>query len=87
MNNPSNYRSISLCDTSSELYSTIINNRLREWVEQNNITAEYQSGFKRGYSTIDHMFILLTEICYGLFCSRMVSKESYLDVLEVCIVM
>ena len=33
MNNPSNYRGISLCDTSSKLYRTIINNRLREWVE------------------------------------------------------
>ena len=59
MNNPSDYRGISLCDTSSKLYSTIINNRLREWVEQNNITGEYQAGFKRGYSTIDHMFTLL----------------------------
>ena len=59
MNNTSNYRGISLCDTSSKLYSTNINNRLREWVEQNNITGEYQAGFKRGYSTIDHMFTLL----------------------------
>ena len=59
MNNPSNYRGISLCDRSSKLYSTIINNRLREWVEQNNITGEYQAGFKRGYSTTDHMFTLL----------------------------
>ena len=30
MNNPSNCRGISLCDTRSKLYSTIINNRLRE---------------------------------------------------------
>ncbi|WP_419592448.1 RNA-directed DNA polymerase, partial [Thiolapillus sp.] len=59
VNKPSNYRGISLCDTSSKLYSTIINNRLREWVEQNNITGEYQAGFKRGYSTVDHMFTLL----------------------------
>ena len=56
MNNPSNYRGLSLCDTSSKLYSTIINNRLRESVEQNNITGDYQAGFKRGYSTIDHMY-------------------------------
>ena len=59
MNNPSNYRGISLCDTSSKLYSTIINNRLRECVEQNNITGEYQARFKRGYSSIDHVFTLL----------------------------
>ena len=59
VNNPSNYRGISLCDTSSTLYSAIINNRLREWVEQNNITTEYQAGFKRGYSATDNMFTLL----------------------------
>ena len=59
VNDPSNYRGISLNDVSSKLYSTIINNRLREWVEENNITGEFQAGFKRNYSTIDHMFTLM----------------------------
>jgi hypothetical protein len=59
INNPNNYRGISLCDTSSKLYSTIINNRLLEWVKDNNITGEFQAGFKRNYSTIDHMFTLM----------------------------
>ena len=35
-NDPNNYRGISLCDISSKLYSSIINNRLQEWIEQNN---------------------------------------------------
>ena len=43
VNNPNNYRGISLCDTSSKLYSTIINHRLQEWVEKSNITGENQS--------------------------------------------
>jgi hypothetical protein len=51
-----------LCDTSSKIYSTIINNRLQEWIEEHNLTGEYQAGFKRGYSTIDHMFTLLALI-------------------------
>ena len=38
VNNPNNYRGISLCDASSKVYSTIINLRLQEWVEVNNIT-------------------------------------------------
>ena len=58
-NNPNNYRGISLCDASSKVYSTIINLRLQEWVEMNNITGECQAGFKRNYSTSDLMFILL----------------------------
>ena len=28
-------------------------------VEENNITGEYQAGFKRNYSTVDNMFTLL----------------------------
>ena len=59
VNDPNNYRGISLSDVSSKLYSTIINNRLREWVEENNITGEFQAGFKRNYSTIDHMYTLM----------------------------
>ena len=29
-------------DISSKLYSSIINNRLQEWIEQNNLTGEFQ---------------------------------------------
>ena len=61
-NDPNNYRGISLCDVCGKLYSSIINNRLQEWIEENNITGEYQGGFKKGYSTIDHMFTLLALI-------------------------
>ena len=59
VNNPNNYRGISLSDVSSKVYSTIINSRLQEWVEENNLTGEYQAGFKRNYSTIDHMYTLM----------------------------
>ena len=58
-NNPGNYRGISLSDASSKIYGTIINRRLQKWVKDNNLTNEYQAGFKEGYSTIDHVFTLL----------------------------
>ena len=61
-NDPGNYRGISLCDISSKLYSSIINNRLQEWIEQNNLTGECQAGFKKDYSTVDHMFTLMAMI-------------------------
>lgn len=47
--NSNNYDGISLCDSSSKLYSTIINNRLQEWINEHNLTGEYQAVFKRGY--------------------------------------
>lgn len=59
VNVPGNYRGISLCDASSKLFSTIINRRLQTYVEENNLTGEHQAGFKKGYSTSDHMFTLL----------------------------
>ena len=46
----------------SKLYSSIINNRLQEWIEQNNLTGECQAGFKKDYSTVDHMFTLMAMI-------------------------
>ena len=59
VNNPNNYRGISFCDASCKLYSTIINLRLQEWVEVNNITGEHHARFKKNYSITDHMFTLL----------------------------
>ena len=61
-NDPDNYGGISLCHISSKLYSSIINNRLQEWIEQNNLTGECQAGFKKDYSTVDHMFTLMAMI-------------------------
>ena len=59
VNSPRNYRGISLCNISSKSYRTIINKRLQTWVDENNITGEHQAGFKKGYSTTDHIFTLL----------------------------
>ena len=60
IDDPGNYRGISLCDISSKVYSKIINKRIQNWVDVNNITGEQQAGFKKGYSTIDHIFTLMT---------------------------
>jgi hypothetical protein len=59
VNDPGNYRGISICDVSSKIYSTIINKRIQEWVKENNVTGEYQAGFKQGYATVDHIFTLM----------------------------
>ena len=59
VNNPSNYRGISLSDISSKIYGSIINKRIQNWVNEKNITGEQQAGFKSGYSCIDHVYTLL----------------------------
>lgn len=78
VNDPSNYRGISLRDVSSKLYSSIINRRLQEWVQQNNITGEHQAGFKKGYSTVDHMFTLL-EIIQKQFSGNRKMYVAFID--------
>ena len=62
VNNPNNYRGISLCNITSKVYSSIVNNRLKQWIDSNNITGEFQAGFKSNYSTIDHIFTLFAAV-------------------------
>jgi hypothetical protein len=77
-NNPNNYRGISLSDASSKLYSAVINMRLQEWVEENNITGEFQAGFKRNYSTIDHMYALMAFV-QKQFCLNRKLYVAFID--------
>ncbi|XP_055911410.1 uncharacterized protein LOC129945575 [Eupeodes corollae] len=56
---PANYRGISFLNTCAKLFAGLIHNRLSKWVEDKNILSEFQSGFRKSYSTIDHIFSLL----------------------------
>ena len=51
---PENYRSITLLCCCSKLFTTLLNNRLNIFIEENNI-------IRKGYST-DHIFTLLNLI-------------------------
>ena len=55
---PDNYRGISLTSCFSKVFTCIITDRLNDWVETNNLLGEEQAGFRRGYSTIDNVFVL-----------------------------
>ena len=69
-NNPNNYRGISLSDISGKLYSTVINRRLQLWIEMKDSVGEHQAGFRKDYSTIDHIFTLLAIIQKQLSLKR-----------------
>ena len=55
---PDNYRSVSLLSTLGKCCTTTLNKRLYDWLEDNNKIDETQAGFRRGYSTTDHVFTL-----------------------------
>ena len=42
----------------AKLYSSILNCRLQKYLENNNILAEEQNGFRASRSCIDHMLVL-----------------------------
>lgn len=58
INNPENYRGISLINSLTKIFTTIICNRITQWCEDNAKLPESQSGFRRGRSCADNIFVL-----------------------------
>ena len=53
-----NYRGISLLCILSKIFTSILNARIYLWAENNNKISREQAGFRKSYSTIDHIFTL-----------------------------
>ncbi len=60
--NPANYRPITLLSCVSKLFTSVLNNRLNQYVERTGILLDNQAGFRKGFSTTDHIFTLHTLI-------------------------
>ena len=58
---PLNYRGVSLLSTISKLYTSILNERLREHCE-NDILTDEQNGFRKNRSCVDHIYVLTSII-------------------------
>jgi len=59
LNQPDNYRGISLLNICSKLYSFVLNKRITRWVELNSVIGEEQAGFRENRCTTDNIFTLL----------------------------
>ena len=59
---PQNYRPITLLSCLGKLFTAIINNRLHNYADSVQLILENQAGFRRGLSTLDHIFLLYTVI-------------------------
>ena len=57
-NYPSNYRPITLLSCMGKLLTAVINNRLQAYSEEINKINECQAGFRKKFSTTDHIFAL-----------------------------
>ncbi len=58
VNDPNNYRGISVTNTLYTIFSRLIKTRLYNWAENHNKLNESQAGFRQGYSTVDNIFCL-----------------------------
>ena len=65
-NDVNNYRGITLMSHLSKLFTTILNNRLRNVSSTYNIISDAQFGFKPGFSTVDASFALQSLITITL---------------------
>ena len=57
-NDPDNYRGITVLSCFGKLFTSVINDRIHSFLETNDILGNEQSGFRKGHSTMDHVFVL-----------------------------
>jgi hypothetical protein len=56
--NVNNYRGITLLSCLGKLFTAVINERLSAYLLHGGVIGEEQAGFRKGYSTMDHVFTL-----------------------------
>ena len=56
--NPENYRPITLLSCLGKLFTSILCDRLNAFADETELINETQTGFRKGYCTIDNIFVL-----------------------------
>ena len=83
MNDPDNFRPITILSCMGKAYTSVLNSRLSDYVNDANLIGEDQLGFRAGYSTIDGIFILnslqalLKHRNKSLFCAFIDLKKCF----------
>ena len=75
---PLQNRCITIVCCVAKIYSSILNKRLQRYLENNNIFAEEQNGFRAGRSCIDHIFVM----CTVLRNRKMLGKDTFLCFID-----
>lgn len=83
INDPSNYRPITLLSCFGKLFTGVLNSRLQTFSDMYDTIIKYQAGFRKGFSTIDNMFVLhaMIDILHNsrkkLFCAFVDLKGAF----------
>ena len=65
-----NYRGISICSCLGKLFTKLLQNRVSNFLKDNNLIEDNQAGFKSDYRTTDQIFIIKTIINKYLYKSK-----------------
>ena len=74
-----NYRGISLLSVVSKVFSNILYKRLYNWIEKNGKISNEQAGFRRNFSTIDHIFTLVSLIRHRMQTNKGKVYVAFID--------
>ena len=58
LNDPDNYRGITLLSCVGKLFTAVLNGRVTKYLDAVGGIGDEQAGFRQGHSTIDHIFAL-----------------------------
>ena len=81
--NPENYRPITLLSCLGKLFTAIINTRLNAFSDERYLITHSQAGFRKGFSTSDNLFIIqsLIDILKSknkkLYCAFVDFKQAF----------
>jgi len=78
INDPNNYRGITLLSVISKIYTKILATRIQLWVKHHNIIIPAQAGFRKGFSTIKNVFVIRTLVDTELRKKRGKLYECYI---------
>ena len=53
---PNNYRGLTILSCFGKLFTSVINNRLVEYFDENTTIGPEQAGILEGHSTVDHVY-------------------------------
>ncbi len=83
INDPDNYRGITILSCFGKLFTAILNRRLNNFLEQSGLLCEEQAGFRKNYGTVDHIFTLKMLIDFyvrkgkKLYCSFVDYRKAF----------
>ena len=83
IDDPDNYRGITLLSCIGKLFTASINTRLTTYLDEASIIGEEQAGFREGYSTLDHIFALHSLVKFylthpkRLYCAFIDYKKAF----------